>query len=150
MGVTVSVNSVSEEATTRIFLKMSGDTVDRPDWIVDYEVSQTKGSWECQKGMSAQEVQEQGDKIELVLSVTSYAGMLQNPVLSAGLDRCVSDMAKLQGRKGLSDRERERISKTFECVTKLSRNFQMVQRDLGELNQHLLVLRNTIDPHYYE
>lgn len=98
--------------------------------------------------MSAQEVQEQGEKIDTVLSVTSYANVLQNPVLSAGVDRCVSDMAKLQGRKDLSNKEREAIRRTFQCVTKLSCDFQMVQRDLGNLNLNLLTLRNAVDPHY--
>ena len=127
---------------------MNGHNVERPDLVMEYEISQSRGQWECQKGMSAQEVQEQGEKIDTVLSVTSYANVLQNPVLSAGVDRCVSDMAKLQGRKDLSNKEREAIRRTFQCVTKLSCDFQMVQRNLGNLNLNLLTLRNAVDPHY--
>ena len=149
VGKTVSVSAAFGEATQQKYSKMSSEVIERPDWIAEYELFQGKAQWDCQRGMSAQDLQEQKEKIDVVLSVRSYANMLSNPVLSAGVNRCVGDMAKLQGRKGLSAKEMEAISKTFECLTNLSCGFQTVQKDLSSLNLHLMVLRNVVDPHYH-
>ena len=125
------------------------DKVGRPNWVLDYRIMQEEAKTESEKGMSVQDLQGRKEKVDVAVSVRRRTSLLHGPIFSAGVRRCIDDLRRLQARSDLSVQELKAINETLDGVFPLWRHVQMVQRDLRCLDQRLLVLRTTVDPHYH-